>query len=50
VPAAQKAFQDYAAACKKHDPGHQARRTRLDWGRGPDWTRGAPSWFERPSA
>jgi hypothetical protein len=50
VPAAQKAFKDYAAACKQHDPDHQARRTRLDWGNGPDWTRGAATWFERPGA
>ena len=49
VPAAQRAFQEYAAALKEHDPGHKERRTRLDWGRGPDWTRGAPSWFERAS-
>jgi SnoaL-like domain len=47
VPGAERAFREYAAAVKEHDPEHQAKRTRLDWGRGPDWTRGAPSWFER---
>ena len=29
----------YAAACKQFDPEHPAKRTRQDWGSGPDWTR-----------
>ena len=49
LPASRKAFQDYAEACAKHDPEHAAKGTRLDWGRGPDWTRGAASWSERPA-
>jgi uncharacterized protein (TIGR02246 family) len=50
VPGAQRAFRAYAEACEKHDPGHKQRRTRGNWGAGPDWTRGARSWFERPGA
>jgi hypothetical protein len=47
VPGAQQATTDYAAACKQFDPGHRAKQTRRDWGNGPDWTRGAPSYAER---
>lgn len=47
LPEAQTATTAYHEACARHDPQHAQRRTRLDWGRGPDWTRGAPSWFER---
>jgi hypothetical protein len=50
VPQAQKATEAYAAACTQHDPDHKTKRTRLDWGRGPAWTRGARSWAERPAA
>jgi hypothetical protein len=45
--AAQRAGEEYAAACKQHDPGHKEKRTRLNWGVGPDWTRGARSYWER---
>jgi hypothetical protein len=48
VPGAQRAYQAYAEACAKHDPEHKQKRTRQNWGSGPAWTRGAPSWFERP--
>ena len=47
VPGAQRAYRAYAEACAKHDPEHKQKRTRQDWGSGPAWTRGAPSWFER---
>lgn len=50
VPSAQRAYREYAAACAKHDPEHKRKRTRLDWGNGPAWTRGAASWYERPGA
>jgi hypothetical protein len=50
VPAAEAAGLAYRKACDLHDPEHKQKRTRLDWGRGPDWTRGARSWFERPGA
>ena len=48
VPASRAALKQYAEACGKHDPGHKQKRTRLNWGSGPAWTQGAPSWFERP--
>jgi hypothetical protein len=40
----------YAAACKQFDPGARAKRTRADWGDGPDWTRGAPTYAARRGA
>ena len=40
----------YAAACKTFDPAHATKRTRLNWGDGPEWTRGGRSWAERPPA
>ncbi len=33
-------FQEYEALLKKHDPDHRNKRTRLDWGNGPAWTKG----------
>jgi len=48
VPQAQRAFQEYADACKKHDPDHSQKMTRLDWGRGPGFTQGGRSYRERP--
>jgi hypothetical protein len=50
VPAATASTQAYAEACQRYDPDHKRKRTRLHWGSGPPWTRGAPSWFERPGA
>jgi hypothetical protein len=47
VPRATQAFEEYAAACKKHDPEHRAKMTRRDWGQGPAWTRGAISYAQR---
>jgi hypothetical protein len=48
VPRATAAAKEYIAACREHDPGHPQRMTRLDWGRGPEWTRGARSFADRP--
>jgi hypothetical protein len=50
VPAAYKTVEDYAAACAAQDPDHRLKRTRLAWGRGPEWTRGGRSYDERPRA
>jgi hypothetical protein len=50
VPKAYETVDTYAAACKEFDPKHRNRRTRRQWGKGPDWTRGGASWAERPSA
>lgn len=35
-----RAMKEYADACLRHDPDHPKRATRLEWGHGPDWTRG----------
>ena len=43
----EEAMRRYQAAGAA-DPAHPARRTRLHWGGGPPWTRGARSWAERP--
>ena len=50
VPQAQKTSEEYKSACGHFDPEHPAKRTRLDWGSGPAWTRGARSFAERPAA
>ena len=50
VPKAHKSTETYAAACKEFDAGHREKRTRLDWGNGPEWTRGGRSWADRPRA
>jgi limonene-1,2-epoxide hydrolase len=50
VPQATRATEAYAKACAEHDPQHKAKRTRLDWGNGPAWTRGARTYAERPPA
>jgi hypothetical protein len=47
VTEAEAAGKAYAAACAQHDPGHPKKRTRLDWGNGPEWTRGARAYDER---
>jgi hypothetical protein len=47
VPRAYASVEEYAEACKKFDPEHREKRTRKHWGTGPEWTRGAPSFFER---
>jgi hypothetical protein len=47
VPAGRATVEEYAKACEKHDRDHKAKRTRLDWGNGPAWTRGAKSYFDR---
>lgn len=40
----------YAAACATFDPDHPAKRTRRNWGSGPEWTRGAASYVESAGA
>jgi hypothetical protein len=47
VTEAEAAGKAYAAACAQHDPAHATKRTRLDWGRGPAWTRGARAYDAR---
>lgn len=43
LPLSQKQFKEYEALLAAEDPEHRARRTRMDWGQGPDWTRGPSS-------
>ena len=50
VPSAYQTVEQYAAACEAHDPGHRQKRTRFDWGNGPEWTRGGRTYDERPPA
>lgn len=50
VPTAYKAAEDYANACKQFDPDHRKKGTRLDWGKGPEWTRGGRSYADRKGA
>ena len=47
VPRAHASVEQYAAACERFDPGHREKRTRKNWGTGPAWTQGAPSFFDR---
>ncbi len=42
--------REYADACADHDADHPGKKTRLHWGDGPDWTRGAPSYDESVGA
>jgi hypothetical protein len=48
VARGQETNKEYENACKEHDPDHKKKRTRLNWGGGPAWTRGARSYAERP--
>lgn len=43
----RKCLKLYADACEKWDPDHNRKGTRHDWGNGPAWARGAPSYAER---
>jgi hypothetical protein len=36
--------KEYDAATAAHDSDHKRKRTRLNWGNGPAWTRGADSY------
>lgn len=44
------AMRAYTEACAGHDPEHPQKRTRFDWGNGPEWTRGGRTWADRPRA
>ena len=41
-------YTEYAQAMKKHDPNHRHKRTRNDWGDGPEWTQGKASFWDWP--
>jgi len=40
----------YSAACKEFDPDFRAKRTRDNWGNGPEWTQGASTYAESRGA
>ena len=40
----------YETTQKQHDPEHRKKMTRLNWGNGPAWTKGEPSYAERRPA
>lgn len=42
-------FEEYEALQRAHDPAHRSKRTRLDWGGGPGWTRGGHDYAARPA-
>jgi len=43
VTGREKAMRAYEEACRRYDPDHARKRTRRDWGNGPEWTRGPKS-------
>lgn len=50
LKAAQQAGEQYKKACERFDADHPKKRTRLHWGDGPAWTRGAASYGESAGA
>jgi hypothetical protein len=47
LPEGIRTMKQYQQACDKFDPAHAKKRTRLNWGSGPDWTQGAASYADR---
>jgi hypothetical protein len=43
VTGREQAMRAYEEACRRCDPDHPRKRTRRDWGKGPEWTRGPKS-------
>lgn len=50
LPEGEQTAKQYADACASFDPDHAKKRTRRDWGNGPDWTRGAATYGESVGA
>ena len=46
LPEGIETAKRYSAACKQFDPDSRAKRTRRNWGNGPDWTQGASTYAE----
>jgi hypothetical protein len=44
---AGRTLKQYTQACKEFDPDAPAKRTRKNWGSGPDWTQGAATYGDR---
>jgi hypothetical protein len=50
-PAAYQMTEDYEKLRKQIDREHRSKRTRNNWGNGPDWTRGAATyWAAHPGS
>jgi hypothetical protein len=47
LPEGVRTMKEYAALCKEYDPDAPLKRTRRNWGNGPDWTQGARSYADR---
>ncbi len=47
VPAATRTVEEYEAARRQFDRDHRRKMTRGNWGTGPEWTRGGPSYAQR---
>jgi hypothetical protein len=41
-------YKAYEEALTTIDPKHREKATRLDWGQGPEWTRGPKSFWDHP--
>ena len=44
---ATRALKTYQQRCTEFDPDAPNKRTRSNWGNGPDWTKGAATYAER---
>src|SRR5690349_23307030 len=42
-----RTMKQYMQACKEFDPDAPTKRTRKNWGSGPDWTQGAATYADR---
>jgi len=47
LPEGVRTMKEYQAACQEFDRDYAKKRTRLNWGSGPAWTRGAASYDSR---
>ena len=45
-----RTMHEYETARDKFDPAHERKRTRLNWGDGPEWTQGASTYAESRGA
>jgi hypothetical protein len=41
-------YKAYEEALKAIDPQHREKASRLDWGKGPEWTRDPKSFWDHP--
>ncbi|MGI8796021.1 MAG: nuclear transport factor 2 family protein [Acidimicrobiia bacterium] len=50
LPEGQRTMKAYVDACAQHDPDHPKKRTRRNWGDGPAWAKGAPTYDQSAGA